>query len=263
MRIYAKGVPRCRYVLGSTTFANLWLRVVGPEVERALEELYALEAIERNGGLSALGRVMAEFPIDPTFGKTLIKSQELGCTSEVIDVIALLSVDSVFYMPNDRRDEAAEARRKFVDAAGDHLTVLSVLRAYQQVRGEGRWCCDNFVNIRNMKHALDIRKQLAQLCVRRKIDPTSSCGHDSDLVLKAFLAGFFQHTALLQPDSTYRSVVGGRTGSVHPTSVLFGKKVAAIMYTEIVLTTKQYVRGVSAIQSSWLPAAAPNYFGNV
>jgi hypothetical protein len=44
---------------------------------------------------------------------------------------------------------------------------------------------------------------------------------------------------------------------------MFGKRVEGIFYNELVFTTKHYVRGVSAIQSAWLPLAAPKYFNNM
>jgi pre-mRNA-splicing factor ATP-dependent RNA helicase DHX16 len=49
---------------------------------RALEQLYALGALNDLGELTKLGRRMAEFPLDPTLSKTLLASDKLkvGCT---------------------------------------------------------------------------------------------------------------------------------------------------------------------------------------
>jgi len=63
---------------------------------------------------------------------------------------------------------------------------------------------------------------------------STSAGNETDNILKSFLSGFFQNTALLQPDGTYKSVVGGQTISIHPGSSMFGKRVEAIMYNELV-----------------------------
>jgi len=192
----------------------------------------------------------------------------MECTKEVIEIISLLSVDSIFLAPSAKREEANEARQKFTSIDGDHLTLLNTLRAYESVKGDRDWCRENFINARHMRHVLDVRKQLIQFCERTcnpsstyPIDPKKSCGHDLEIVLKCFLAGFFQNTALLQPDSTYKSILGGLTVSIHPSSTLFGKKREAIMYNELVFTTKHYIRGVSALESAWLPLAAPKYFG--
>ncbi|KAG0169604.1 putative ATP-dependent RNA helicase dhr2 [Apophysomyces sp. BC1015] len=229
---------------------------------RALEELYALGAMDEKGELTDLGQKMAEFPLDPSYSKVLIQSGEHGCTLEAIAIVSLLSVDSVFFTPSDKREQAAEARRKFLHLDGDHLTLLNVLRAYWEVKGDPEWCKENFINMRNMRIALEVRDQLIRFCERIDIKPTVSCGTDTDAVLKCFLSGFFHNAALLQPDGSYKSVAGSQLVKIHPGSAMFGKRVEGIMYNELVFTTKHYVRGVSAIQSAWLPLAAPRYFNN-
>ena len=46
---------------------------------RALEQLYALGALNDEGDLTKLGRRMAEFPLDPMLAKIMIKSEEFKC----------------------------------------------------------------------------------------------------------------------------------------------------------------------------------------
>lgn len=50
---------------------------------RALEQLYALGALNDRGELTKLGRRMAEFPTDPMLSKTLIAAENYQCTEEV------------------------------------------------------------------------------------------------------------------------------------------------------------------------------------
>lgn len=126
---------------------------------RALEELYALGAIDDSGHLSELGKQMAEFPLDPTYSKVLIQSKEYGCSLEVIAIISLLSVDSVFFTPSDKREQATEARKKFIHPDGDHLTLLNVLKSYWEVKGDVEWCKENFINNRNIKIAMVRKKE--------------------------------------------------------------------------------------------------------
>jgi HrpA-like RNA helicase len=124
---------------------------------RSLEQLYALEALDDSGKITPLGRKMAEFPLEPTLAKVLLESVTFGCTSEILDVISLLSVDSVFYNPpEDKREQAQEAKAKFVSHDGDHLTLLNVLEAYRNRGQESHhdWCRANFVIGRNMKQAI-------------------------------------------------------------------------------------------------------------
>ena len=50
---------------------------------RALEQLYALGALNDKGELTKLGRRMAEFPVDPMLSKMIISSETYGCSEEV------------------------------------------------------------------------------------------------------------------------------------------------------------------------------------
>ncbi|KAJ1795258.1 ATP-dependent RNA helicase, partial [Coemansia sp. RSA 2399] len=180
-------------------------------LKHALLELYALEALDDKGTLTTLGRWMSEFPLEPTYSKVIYASQKAGCTSEIVDIVALLSVDSLFYIPADKRDESNAAQMTFRSTDGDHLTYLNLLRAYNKVNGDKDWCREHFVNRRNMRHVLDVRRQLIRLCSRLGLNTEMSCGTDMDAVLKCFLSGFFHNCALLQPDGSYRSLNGSQT----------------------------------------------------
>lgn len=83
-----------------------------------------------------------------------------------------------------------------------------------------------------------MRDQLVRFCERLGIASNTSCGTETDAVLKCFLTGFFQNTALLQPDGTYKSVTGNQTVQIHPGSSMFGKRVEGIMYNELVSREK-------------------------
>ncbi|KAJ2160899.1 ATP-dependent RNA helicase [Coemansia sp. RSA 552] len=232
-------------------------------MKHALLELYALDALDDKGDLTELGRWMAEFPLEPTYSKVIFESQKTGCTREVIDIVSLLSVDSLFYIPADKRDESNAAQMAFRSTDGDHLTYLNLLRAFTKANGDKRWCQDHFVNRRNMRHVIDVRQQLNRLCTRLGLDIEKSCGADLDSVLQCFLSGFFHNCALLQPDGTYRSLNGSQLVHVHPGSSLFGKKVPAIFYDQLVFTNKLHARAVSAADPLWIAQASPKLYGRL
>jgi ATP-dependent RNA helicase DHR2 len=71
-------------------------------------------------------------------------------------------------------------------------------------------------------------------------------------ILRCILQGFPNNTARLLPDSSYRTLVGNQNVAIHPASVLFGRKVEAILFTEFVFTNKSYGRNVSVVQLSWI-----------
>lgn len=55
-------------------------------------------------------------------------------------------------------------------------------------------------------------------------------------------------------------IATGQVVTIHPSSVLSSKKPPCIVFDELVLTTRQYARTVTAIDAQWLPELAPHYF---
>lgn len=127
----------------------------------ALEQLYQLGALDEEGLLTRLGRKMAELPTEPQLGKMLITSVELGCSEEVLTIVAMLSAaQTIFYRPKDKQALADSKKAKFHQAEGDHLTLLTVYNAWKNSKYSNAWCQENFVQGRSLRRAQDVRKQL-------------------------------------------------------------------------------------------------------
>lgn len=144
---------------------------------RSLEQLYALGALNDRGELTKLGRRMAELPLDPPMSKCLIASEKYGCSEEIITICAMLSVNnSIFYRPKDKAvmaDSAKAAFHRAFGGVGDHLGLLACYCQWMDSGYSTQWCYENFVQVRSMKKARDIRDQLdamlerVSLCIGR------------------------------------------------------------------------------------------------
>lgn len=236
---------------------------------KALLTLHGLQAINDKGKLTKMGKQMATLPLDPVYARVLLASFEHGCASAMIDLVSLLgSRDSLLSSNMVTRDAANAAHQKFRHRTGDHLLLLNVLRAFEDVDKDERaqWCRDNFVNARSLKQVLEARKQLRERCERMGLSWADSDGGElggeaeTDAILTSLVGGLFANSALLQPDGTYRHALSRQAIHIHPGSTLHLKKAEAIIYDELVLTTKTYARGVSAISPLLLRSGAPNVF---
>ncbi|KAI0761980.1 P-loop containing nucleoside triphosphate hydrolase protein [Trametes elegans] len=228
-------------------------------VVSALKTLFLLGALDNRKALTPVGRHIAAFPLEPPLARALIASSELGCTAEILTIVSVLSASShLFVDTHDARDAAADARRKFRHPSGDHLTVLNAVRAYEDVAGAeskaGRreWCRRMFLNERCLAEAANIRAQLCDVCARTGVDARASAGENDAPVLRALVRGLVQNTAFLQPDGSYKQVMGPSIVKIHPSSSLADKKVPAIIYDELVYTTHVYARGVSGVSRSFI-----------
>jgi len=227
---------------------------------RALEQLYALGALNEKGELTKLGRRMAEFPMDPQLSKMLICSAGYGVSEEVLSIAAMLQIGaSIFYRPKERAVHADTARQNFHKPGGDHVTLLNVWNQWAQTQYSTQWCFENFIQVRSLKKARDIREQIEGMMERVELEVLSNPdAHDA--IAKSVTAGFFYHTAKLQKTLDYRTIKHPQTVHIHPTSSLHGTQPRWVVYHELVLTTKEFMRQIIEIKNEWLVEIAPHYY---
>ncbi|KAL2078112.1 hypothetical protein ACEWY4_025797 [Coilia grayii] len=225
----------------------------------AMEQLYTLGALDDEGLLTRLGRRMAEFPLEPMLCKMLIMSVHLGCSEEMLTIVSMLSVQNVFYRPKDKQALADQKKAKFHQPEGDHLTLLAVYNSWKNNKFSNPWCYENFIQARSLRRAQDIRKQMLGIMDRHKLDVVS-CGKATVRVQKAICSGFFRNAAKKDPQEGYRTLIDQQVVYIHPSSALFNRQPEWVVYHELVLTTKEYMREVTTIDPRWLVEFAPAFF---
>jgi pre-mRNA-splicing factor ATP-dependent RNA helicase DHX16 len=231
---------------------------------RALEQLYALGALNDLGELTKLGRRMAEFPLEPMLSKAVIASEKYECVSEVLSTVSMLSLGaSVFYRPKEKAVHADTARLNFArGGGGDHISLLRCYSDWASTDYSTSWCFENFVQVRSIRRARDIREQLEGLCERVEIDHMVSKPDDLDAILKAITAGFFYNVAKLGRTGDYQTVKQHKTVYIHPSSVLAKEETPPpwLVFFELAFTTKEFMRQVAPINPEWLVEIAPHYY---
>ncbi|KAI3436603.1 hypothetical protein D9Q98_006020 [Chlorella vulgaris] len=225
----------------------------------ALEQLYNLAALDEEGLLTRLGRKMAEFPLDPPVSKMLIASVDLGCSEEVLTIIGMLSAQNIFYRPKEKQAQADQKKAKFHQPEGDHITLLAVYEGWKNSKFSNPWCYEAFVQARSLRRAQDVRKQLVAIMDRYKLDLVSA-GRSYQKIQKAICSGFFFHAARKDAQDGYKTVVEQQPVFIHPSSALFQHQPQWVVYHELVLTTKEYMREVCEIDPKWLVEMAPRFF---
>lgn len=229
---------------------------------QALEQLYALGALSSEGKVTSVGRKLAELPLDPMLGKSLLAAEEYGCVEEVLSIVAMLSEgDSLFFRPKDKKVMADAARARFTDkSGGDMLTLLAVWDAWVGADYDPRWCAENFLQYRSLKRVHDVRDQMEELCKRIGIEIVSAGASEHLKIRKAITSGFFPHAMRLSRDGqSYRTVKNGLNVYLHPSSVLMETRPKWVVYFQLVLTAKEYTRGNMPIEPEWLVEVAPHF----
>ncbi|KAL8441827.1 hypothetical protein Emag_006872 [Eimeria magna] len=227
----------------------------------AMFQLWVLGALDNLGGLTQIGRKMAMFPLDPPLSKMLLTAAELGAAREMVSIVSLLSVPAVFFVPKEKQEEAESLKEKFFVPESDHLTLLNVYQQWKRARYNAQWCLKHFVQPKAMVKAREVREQLVDVMTQQGL-PDNSCGTDWDILRKAICAGYFHHAAKLRGIGEYVNMRTSVACHVHPTSALFsaGYTPDYVVYHELLLTTKEYMRNVTAVDARWLADLGPMFF---
>lgn len=244
-------------------------------IVRALELLYSLGALDEYAKLTRpLGTRMAEIALEPMLATCLLNAPSFECTSEMLTIAAMTSLQGNVWFSHDSKKAEESARRKFAVEEGDHLTLLNVYQAFITVgRKDAKWCQQHFLNYKSLTRAVSIRNQLKRYLERFGIDVSESLGKSSgasseppilraggasprpkeESIRRCLTSGYFAHAASMAPDGTFRTVDGGTVLHAHPSSLMFNRKADWVVFTEVMETgEKTFIRDVTKIEKGWL-----------
>jgi pre-mRNA-splicing factor ATP-dependent RNA helicase DHX38/PRP16 len=222
-------------------------------ITTSLFDLWALGALDNIGGLTPLGRTMTAFPMDPSLAKLIITAVEYACSEEMLTIVAMLSVPSVFYRPKERQEESDAAREKFFVPESDHLTLLHVYTQWKVNHYSDGWCVRHFLHPKALRRAKEIRDQIKDIMEKQKMNLVS-CGTDWDVIRKCICSGYYHQAAKVKGIGEYINLRTSVTIQLHPTSALYGLGYLPdyVVYHELILTSKEYMSCVTSVDPHWL-----------
>lgn len=134
--------------------------------------------------------------------------------------------------------------------------------AYKQNQEDPQWCYENFINLRALKSADNVRQQLARIMARFNLKLCSTDFNSREYyvnIRKAMLAGYFMQVAHLERTGHYLTVKDNQVVHLHPSNCL-DHKPEWVIYNEYVLTSRNFIRTVTDIRGEWLVDIAPHYY---
>ncbi|PLW25642.1 hypothetical protein PCASD_23536 [Puccinia coronata f. sp. avenae] len=199
----------------------------------SMYQLWTLGALDNVGELTQKG---GKFPMEPSLAKMLLTSVEYKCSAEMVTIVSMLSVPSVFYRPKERAEESDSAREKFFVPESDHLTLLNT---YTQ------WKTNGF---NDLWASPEVRSH--SLWNRLGYHPKCIC------------AGYFHQAAKVKGIGEYQNCRTGVPMQLHPTSALYGLGFLPdyVVYHELILTSKEYMQCVTSVDPYWLAELGPAFF---
>ena len=81
-----------------------------------------------------------------------------------------------------------------------------------------------------------------------------SCGTDWDIIRKCICSGYYHQAAKVKGIGEYINLRTSVTVQLHPTSALYGLGFLPdyVIYHELILTSKEYMSTVTAVDPHWL-----------
>ncbi|CCE63005.1 hypothetical protein TPHA_0D03700 [Tetrapisispora phaffii CBS 4417] len=252
-------------------------------LSKALETLYILGALNSNGSITRLGRIMCEFPCEPEFAKVIYTSATnettKGVLEECVTIVAMLQEVSSMFIGSSK-----EAMNRVVgDSNSDHLLYLKIYDQWSESDYSKFWCKDHKVQYKTLCRVRNIREQLWKCSERlglvalnikaRQEIPDITNMNITSKISKCFITGFPMNIAKLGTTG-YRTIGKGKANNglevlIHPSSVVYQKShmeegrkpTKHILFQQLMLTTKEYARVILPIANeSWLNEMVPQLY---
>ncbi|MBM6404139.1 ATP-dependent RNA helicase HrpA [Phycicoccus sp. CSK15P-2] len=241
---------------------------------RLLEELGAFSTDERGPGrhrgrgrrLTPTGRTLARMPLDPRLARMVVEAGRLGCTREVLVLVAALSIQDPRERPADKEAQADQQHARFTDDRSDFAAYLSLWRYLTTKQEElshsafRRSCKNEYLHYLRIREWQDLHAQLRRAARSVRIDPdlataAQDADPDWDTVHRALLAGLLSHVGVR--DQVRREYLGGRGArfGISPGSTLFRRRPEYVMAGELVETSRLWARTVAVIEPKWAEEA--------
>ncbi len=227
-----------------------------------LEELGALDPQQPDPTkrLTALGRQLAQLPVDPRLARMILAADGNGCLHETLVIAAALSIVDPRERPTDKQQAADETHARFAVPDSDFLGYLALWRyltqAQQELSGNRfrRLCKAEFLHYLRVREWQDLYTQLRQVTKRLGLT-MSSAPDDGHAVHRSLIAGLLSHVGVREGVRDYLGARGARF-LIFPGSALAKKPPRWVVAAELVETSRLWARTVAAVDPTDVEALA-------
>jgi ATP-dependent helicase HrpA len=243
-----------------------------PPGPRAIADGYQLlgelSAVDARRELTALGRELAQLPVDPRIGRMIVAARDSGCLAEVLVIASALAVPDPRERPLEKQQAADQAHLRFRDERSDFLSLIALWQFLTDALAEGlahrrlvERCRAHFVSYLRLVEWRDLHRQLAEQVrelgwrwsegLPEKIDAARYA-----LIHRALLAGLLSNIGRKAEAEEHFVGARGIKFFLHPGSGLAKSAPPWVLAAELTETTRLYARCAARIEPEWVESVA-------
>ncbi len=221
--------------------------------------------------LTAIGKQLADLPLDPRIGRILLAAKEQNALREVTIIASALATQDPRERPMDLAAAADQAHLQFADERSEFLSFVKLWDWYQDAlqhkhsnRQLENLCKSKFLSPRRLREWRDVHGQLHTM-LGEKGWKENALAATYEQVHVSLLTGLLGYVAKKEEDekSLERgSKVGGYIGArgirpfIWPGSTIGKKAGAWILAGELQETSRMYARTIAKIEPQWIEKVA-------
>jgi len=289
LKLKAMGVPK----ISEFDFVE---KPVEGTLQQTVEHLKELGALNKhNENLTRIGEAMLQLDTDPDFSKVILEGVERGCEHEVIDIIAMIGINSRLFSRgfDEETKELADIQKyEICQNTGDLMTLLNLYRTWLNQPSkdyQSSWCHSYYLRYSSFNDAKKTSKDLerglhvAKRLLENQLDQGYQLYREEDyreerkfikmnkeeqenkesLILKCFLKAFYQNVCLYTGISQlgYILLRDNMILKLHGASslALLQEYPKYLFCLDINKANYNHTKVVSKIQQEWIEELFPGY----
>jgi ATP-dependent helicase HrpA len=227
-----------------------------------LEELGALEAQYKEGGreiiLTAIGRELAQLPLDPRVSRMLIAAREHVALREVLIIASAMAIQDPRERPPEFSQQADVAHKIFADEQSEFISFIKLWDWYHQAaekkssnRQFDELCKKQFLSPRRMREWRDVHQQLQEILIaqgwRMNALPATY-----EQIHTSLLTGLLGNIGKKSEEDQWFEGARGIKLTIWPGNHLLKKPKSWIVAGELVETNRLFARNIANIEPKWV-----------
>ncbi len=233
----------------------------GRQIRAGIRLLEELKALDEEGRLTEVGRLLLKFPIDPRLGRMLVAARQENALSEVAVIASALSIQDPRERPADGVEAADAKHARWRDDKSDFLSFVKLWRDFADQQkhlsktGLRKFCHEHFLSYLRMREWQDLHAQLMEV-IKGELGwrPNQQPAQYAE-IHRAVLSGLLSQVGCRKDKFEYEGAWGVKF-FIFPGSGLFKTRPRWLVCAEQVETSKIYGRTVAQVEPEWIEQCA-------